>query len=518
MSICLAATWFPRGEWSRFSRLLPELEQVYSRLVIVLIPGADRITTEQLVSPLLETYPKETLHTVEDPRQGRYMALRNAVDTDADFIHYVDMDRLLRWVETRPVEWRTMVGEIEKHDCVIFGRSPAAYDTHPQSLVSTEKISNTVVSHFLNREMDVSAGSKSFSSAAAQYIVDHGKSDDSMGTDAEWPILLDKAGFRQEYIQVDGLDWETGDQYQSRAISAAEQEKAALVYDQNPANWLHRAKVAQQIIQAALEVVAKPHPGTVNVDALSEEFNFEAVFEVDDYLYFYSQDLTDERTEMEANAVVSLLGLNKPKVILDLACGFGRHTNRLAALGHKMTGVDISPGFLEIARRDALHRHVDVNYLQCDMRDISFNSEFDCVLLLFTAFGYFSEEENLKVLINVRNALHPGGRLLFDVPNRDTFQKTVRPFYVHEKESNLMIDRITFDGVKGRSYNRRIVIRDGVLKDKPFSIRLYNPTEIRWLIRQAGLEMEHFYGGWDAQDLTAESGRLVVIARKPGKL
>jgi hypothetical protein len=88
--------------------------------------------------------------------------------------------------------------------------------------VSTEKISNTVVSHFLNREMDVSAGSKSFSSAAAQYIVDHGKSDDSMGTDAEWPILLDKAGFRLEYIQVDGLDWETGDQYQSRAISAAE--------------------------------------------------------------------------------------------------------------------------------------------------------------------------------------------------------------------------------------------------------------------------------------------------------
>jgi len=492
------------------------LEEVYACLEIVVIPSADRITMEQLAPPLLETHPKVTLHTVDDPRQGRFTSIRNALASGADFIHYVDMDRLLRWVETKPTEWKTMVSVIEKHDCVIFGRSPAAYATHPQALVSTEKISNTVVSHFLNREMDVSAGSKSFSYAAAHYIVDHGKPDDSIGTDAEWPILLEKAGFSLEYIQVDGLDWETGDQYQSQAIPRDEQAKAALSYDQDPEHWSHRVKVAEQIVQAALDVGIKLHPGIVNVDDQSEEFNIEAVFEVEDYMYFYSQDLTDERTDMETNALVSLLGLDEPMTILDLACGFGRHTNRLAALGHRMTGVDLSPGFLEIARVDAERRGVDVRYLQGDMRSIEFDSEFDYVLLLFTAFGYFNDEENLRVLVNASKSLTPGGCLLFDIPNRDTFQKTVRPVYVHEKGGNLMIDRITFDGVNGRSYNRRIVIRDGLRKDKPFSIRLYNPTEIRALVNQAGLELEHFYGGWDAQDLTPESGRLVVIARKPG--
>lgn len=102
------------------------------------------------------------------------------------------------------------------------------------------------------------------------------------------------------------------------------------------------------------------------------------------------------------------LELDKPMKILDLACGHGRHANRLAELGHSVTGVDITSGFLEIAKKDAQERGVSVEYVQGDMREISFKEEFDRVLLLFTAFGYFEDEENFKVLENVAQALKPG--------------------------------------------------------------------------------------------------------------
>jgi SAM-dependent methyltransferase len=245
------------------------------------------------------------------------------------------------------------------------------------------------------------------------------------------------------------------------------------------------------------------------------EFDFEAVFEVDDYLYFYSEVLTDQRTEAEVSALVTLLGLAQPLKILDLACGFGRHTNRLAALGHTMTGVDLSQDFLQIARREALQQHLSVDYQQADMRRVTFDGEFDYVLLLFTAFGYFTDTENLQVLQNACKALVPGGRLVFDVQNRDVFLKTMPPFFVMEKENNLMIDRMTFDSLNGRSVNKRIVIRDGVRKDKPFSIRLYNPNEIHALLAQAGLVLERLYADWQGSELTSESRRMVVIARKP---
>lgn len=243
-------------------------------------------------------------------------------------------------------------------------------------------------------------------------------------------------------------------------------------------------------------------------------FNLEEVFEAEDYLYFYSQALTEARTEAEVAALVKYLELDQPASILDLACGFGRHTNRLAALGHRMTGIDLTPGFLEIARRDAQARGVQVEYRQGDMRDLDDQEKFERVMLVFTAFGYFEDEGNLLVLKNVARALKPGGLFVFDIQNRDVYLKHIAPAFVIEKEGNFMIDRISFDPISGRSENRRIVLRDGKRKDKPFSIRLYNATEIRELLGRAGLAVHQVYNGWEGTPLSADSRRMVIVARK----
>jgi len=248
-----------------------------------------------------------------------------------------------------------------------------------------------------------------------------------------------------------------------------------------------------------------------------DEFDPAAVFDVDDYMYFYSEALTDERTDKEVSALVRLLELDAPMKILDLACGFGRHTNRLAALGHSMTGIDLTPGFIDIARLDAFQQHVEVDYLQADMLELWYKDTFDRILLLFTAFGYFTDDENLQVLVNIRQALKPGGLVIFDTNSRDALMKDFRPCFVVEKEGNLMIDRLSFDSLQGRYYNNRIVIRDGVRKDKPYFVRLYNPNEIQMLIKQSGLVLQHIYDGWDGKEFSSTSHRMVVIAQKPNK-
>jgi SAM-dependent methyltransferase len=515
MTVCLATSWYPRGELPRFKRLLPTLEEQYVGIVISFIPSDDQDAIHLFTTGEFSSRTKLSYCLCSDSRNGRYYAIKEALNVPASFIHYVDMDRLLRWVETRPDEWKQVVGEIRKFECVIFGRTPAAYQTHPRALVTTEKTSNQVVSYFLNKNMDVSAGSKSFSRPAAQFIIDHCRIDNSIGTDAEWPIRLAKAGFNLEYIQVDGLDWESADQFKLRAANHNEQAQAAMDYDADPMHWSHRIKIAETIIQAAIQAANTHNAVFAGKTYKPGYFDCTAVFDVDDYLYFYSESLTDDRADEEVDGLVRMLGLDQPKKILDLACGFGRHTNRLAVLGHKMTGVDITPGFLEIARQEAAQKNVQVTYLTGDMRAITFDNEFDCAMLLFTAFGYFSDDENLQVLVNVKNALHPGGLLIFDIPNRDSFLKRMEPYYIHEKDGNMMIDRMSFESLQGRSYNRRVVFRDGIRKDKPFSIRLYNPNEIIELVTKAGLDLKQLYGGWERQELTTESNRMVVIAQKP---
>lgn len=242
-------------------------------------------------------------------------------------------------------------------------------------------------------------------------------------------------------------------------------------------------------------------------------FDLEAVFEVDDYIYFYSEELTDERSDMEIAGWGKLLELDAPVRILDLACGYGRIANRLAALGHSVVGLDILSGFLETGQKDAEARGVQVDYRQGDMRQLNFVEEFDRVLMLFTSFGYFNDDENQQVMTNIAQALRPGGLVGFDIPNRDITTKDLPTCGVVDKGADLMVNRLSLDALTGRLRNERIVIRDGVRKDKPFAIRLYHATEIRDLLNKAGLEVRGIYGG-DLQPLSADSRVMFVIARK----
>jgi len=95
--------------------------------------------------------------------------------------------------------------------------------------------------------------------------------------------------------------------------------------------------------------------------------------------------------------------------------------------------------------------------------------------------------------------------------------KIMLPSIVNEKEGNLMVDRPSFDIETGHLNNRRFVIRDGVRRDKPFYSRLYTLTEIRELLRQAGLKIDQVMRGWDGKPLALDSRRMIIIARKYGE-
>ena len=72
----------------------------------------------------------------------------------------------------------------------------------------------------------------------------------------------------------------------------------------------------------------------------------------DDYLYFYEESIDDEHSDADTAEILGLLGLAPGARILDAPCGHGRIARRLAAAGMEVTGVDLTPAYLEQARRD----------------------------------------------------------------------------------------------------------------------------------------------------------------------
>jgi hypothetical protein len=250
MTIALASAWNPRGEFSRFETLHPWLLEEYVGMAISLPPD-----TDPQLARKISALPRVGTIVTEHWSHGRYMALKLVEEIGATHVQYADFDRLLRWVETYPEEWKHVLKQAQEVDCLILGRSPAAYQTHPKALVETEAISNMVVSFLLGRTLDVSAGSKCFSKDACRTILANSVPGNALGTDAEWPIIMKHSGFTVNYLEVDGLEWESADRYQDKAADRYSQETAATRYDADPENWSRRVAIAMEIVKVGLDTI-----------------------------------------------------------------------------------------------------------------------------------------------------------------------------------------------------------------------------------------------------------------------
>ena len=219
----------------------------------------------------------------------------------------------------------------------------------------------------------------------------------------------------------------------------------------------------------------------------------------------------------DAKGVLRLLELRKPSRILDLPCGLGRHSVILAQEGHKVTGVDLSPDFLEEARCRSKAAEVEVEWRQGDMKNFCLANSFDAALNLYTSFGYFKDPaDDLQVLKNFFSSLKPNGKLLMDLMSRDIFVKkfegTVRK---EQTDGSLLLSEHTFDEQGSWLENKWSLISKGNHIEANMGLRLYTRAELCALLSQVGFISLYIYGDFDGRSYDDMATRLVIVAKKP---
>ena len=113
--------------------------------------------------------------------------------------------------------------------------------------------------------------------------------------------------------------------------------------------------------------------------------------------------------------------------VLDLGCGFGDTTQRLAARvgpDGEAVGVDVSEPFIAMAREEAEAAGVDnVSFLSGDVQAMDLGEGFDYA---FSRMGLMFFANPVQALGNIRSALTPGGRLCAVVWRRKEDNEWVR--------------------------------------------------------------------------------------------
>ncbi|RDV82863.1 class I SAM-dependent methyltransferase [Ammonifex thiophilus] len=120
--------------------------------------------------------------------------------------------------------------------------------------------------------------------------------------------------------------------------------------------------------------------------------------------------------ELEWRCLQKLLSLRPGEKVLDAGCGTGIVSRALAADGAEVTGIDISPAMLAVAREKSAG--TDITYLEGDITSLPFpDASYDAVVC-FTTLEFVAEPE--RALEEMWRVLKPGGRLIVGVLNRQS--------------------------------------------------------------------------------------------------
>jgi len=229
----------------------------------------------------------------------------------------------------------------------------------------------------------------------------------------------------------------------------------------------------------------------------------------------WQQAMSLEQTQREAEFVRDLLQLPPAGRVLDVPCGFGRHSVELAERGFRVTGVDVSADCLARARKLAVERSVVVHWAQCEMRQLPVSEPFDGAICLGNSLGYIDHDGTEIFLTRLAGALRPGARLVLESGAiAESLLPNLKPQAEYAFGGIVVIDERDYDPARSCMQSTNTITVDGktsVHRDWQFVFTL---AEVHRMLAAAGFRVLDIYCSLDRQPYVLGSENMYLIAEK----
>lgn len=198
--------------------------------------------------------------------------------------------------------------------------------------------------------------------------------------------------------------------------------------------------------------------------------------------------------------------------VLDLACGSGRTALALYKLGYRVTGVDLTPEMIQIAKDTANRENAAISYEVGDLASLNFqDNSFANALLPNNGLASIAGRQNRKKsLQEICRVLQPGGYVIFSIPLR----QYDRSYFWHWIKSWAEYRVFSLFGYKPRGadfgdffYHRR---DNGQVLEQVQFLHFFSEKEIEKLLHRSGLEIVEkvFMAELSKKDITSMMGSL----------
>jgi cyclopropane fatty-acyl-phospholipid synthase-like methyltransferase len=216
-------------------------------------------------------------------------------------------------------------------------------------------------------------------------------------------------------------------------------------------------------------------------------------------------------TQSEVEFLIRRLELAPPSRLLDVGCGTGRHSLELARHGFKPVGIDISPGFIEVAQQKAQAENLPAEFRVADARHLEAEKleNFDAAICLCEgAFGIAGDDAaHSAILTGIQNSLKPGAPFILTAMNALWMAR----------QQGLQVENFDAYSLTARQHD---TIRNpqGEAREVEFYTTCFTYRELKWLLESTGFELEAAYGAMPDNfgeiPLTWDHPEIMVIARR----
>lgn len=217
---------------------------------------------------------------------------------------------------------------------------------------------------------------------------------------------------------------------------------------------------------------------------------------------------------------------DQPTKILDLGCGPGLYSNRLAKLGHECIGIDFSPASITHAQESAQVEKLKCTYLQQDIRVANYGQGYGLAMLIFGEFNTFRRSDARLILKKAQQALVENGYLLLEVHTFNAVQaigKQPASWYATEsglfsEHPHICLMENFWDAQQNAATERYFIVdgSTGSVTRCAASMQAYTDKQYRSLLEECGFGNIVFYPSLRGDVDESQSDLFGIVCKKQG--
>ena len=228
----------------------------------------------------------------------------------------------------------------------------------------------------------------------------------------------------------------------------------------------------------------------------------------------------EKTTLAEVDWIIQEANLKSGNVILDIMCGYGRHSLEFARRGIKSTAVDTLCDYINEINDKAHIEKLEIKTLCEDVLDMQLEGQYDAAICMGNSIQFFDEEDTIRLLKNTSIHLKQGAKLFI---NSCSISEIAAKFFKENSWAKiadmyyLIENKFSFN--PSRIETNTVIITESGQREQIIGVDyVYSLNEMEHMLDKAGFKLHELYSIPGKKKFTIGEPRIYIVAEKISKM